>query len=190
MSDPVADVVRRHLGLDGEAACRVADSICKLGIGDDPFLYDAHRDAANLERIARAVHELSAALDVDAMTQAAQDTLSRALVIGRNSSAAAALHEIAEHADSIRRGVWAAHDEIRRDNTLRKGVSRMNLRGVQMVAVARDEWERFTGEPAPARALNLSAPFGKFLSDLFDAAEIEGDPRAAFRAWAALPAPA
>jgi len=190
MTDPVEDVVQRHLGLDGEAAYRVADSICKLGIGDDPFLYDAKRDAENLERIARALLELAAALDVDAMTQAAQDTLSRALLVGQGRPAAAALHEIAAHADAIRRGVRAAHDEIRRSEHARKALSRVNLRGVQMVAVARDEWERFTGRPAPLRALNVWAPFGKFLCDLFEAAEIEGDPRAAFRAWARQHAPA
>jgi hypothetical protein len=60
----------------------------------------------------------------------------------------------------------------------------MNLIGIQLVEAARFVWELSGANTAPTKDLNTASAFGAFLADLFEACEVQGDVRSAFRAWA------
>lgn len=62
--------------------------------------------------------------------------------------------------------------------------SRENVAAIFVVHEARRIWAKNTGLKAPAgRDLNLSTPFGGFLTDLFKVMSHQGSPRPAFQAW-------
>lgn len=206
MKNRVEEILCQYLKIDPQRASYVHERLAKYAFGDDPFLFDEVRDMALLERIERAVRELVEASDVCNLTQAAGDTLSRNLLWGPHMErvengllfpdaemkqyvekvgkpAASAFHGLRDHAETILLGVNSTKREIRTSDRSRKALSRMNLRGIQLVDAARDIWEAETGKNAPEKALNPATAFGKYLSELFDAFEVGGDPKAAFRAW-------
>ncbi|MDJ1464948.1 hypothetical protein [Nitratireductor sp. GZWM139] len=62
----------------------------------------------------------------------------------------------------------------------------INWQAVHAVAHLHGFWESWTETPAPRRALNPESPFANYLRDAFEFFEIQGDPLAAFKRWAAL----
>ncbi len=62
-----------------------------------------------------------------------------------------------------------------------------DLKSVQFVEAARIAWQENTNKGIPQGELNGASPFGKYLSDLFDAYyDTSRDIRPAFRAWRKL----
>lgn len=207
--DPAQDVIMRHLNLTEDQAYHWVEYIAKLTYGDDPPIFDLKRDVENLDR---ALNAVLAALDFSAMTQAARDTLGFRMIWGPFSDeliarsgqkfetfseefqsypervgqkASVALQALDENIQPIRDAIQSTKRHIEKSSRTRKGTGRINFKGIQLVNSARDVWRLSTGNEAPSKALNPASRFGKFLCDLFEAFEIEGDPRAAFRAWAA-----
>lgn len=211
--DPAVEVVMQHLDLSEDAAAIWVDYIAKLTFGNDPSIYDLKRDVENLESLERSLNAVMAALDVYSMTQAAQDALGLRLIWGpfadelieksgqksenfseeffsypekTGRNAAAALQALEDNIAAIRDAIKSTKRQIENSSRSRIGTGRINFKGIQLVNSARDVWRLSTGKDAPNKALNPASKFGKFLSDLFDAYEIGGDPRAAFRAWSAM----
>lgn len=211
--DPVTVALMVHLEVNEAGAEIWADYIAKLTFGNDPAIFDLKRDLEGLENLERALTALIAALQPEAMTQAASDALGFRMIWGPHADelrkrsgepietfdpdmlsypervgkkAAYSLSALEQSATTIRAAVLATKREINTSTRARKGTGRINFRGIQLVNSARDVWRLSTAKEAPARSLNPASRFGKFLCDLFDAFEIEGDPRAAFRAWVAL----
>ena len=209
--DPAFDVIMRHLNLNEDQAYVWVDYIAKLTYGDDPRIFDLKRDVENLENLDRALNAVLAALDFSAMTQAARDTLGFRMIWGPLSDeliarsgqksetfseefhsypervgkkAIGALQALEDNIQPIRDAIQSTKRHIEKSSRARKGTGRINFKGIQLVNSARDVWRLSTGNEAPSKALNPASRFGKFLCDLFEAFEIEGDPRAAFRAWA------
>jgi hypothetical protein len=60
---------------------------------------------------------------------------------------------------------------------------RENVRAIFIVDDARGIWAGHKGKEAPASALNDTAPFAGFLSDLFRVLGVGSAPRSAFQAW-------
>jgi hypothetical protein len=210
--DPAFEVIMRHLNLTEDQASIWVDYIAKCTYGNDPPIFDSNRDVENLENLNRALNAVLAALDFSAMTQAACDTLGFRMIWGPFSDelitrsgqksetfseefhsypeivgkkAIGALQALKDNIQPIRDAIDSTKRYIEKSSHARKGTGRINFRGIQLVNSARDVWRLSTGKDAPSRALNPASRFGKFLCDLFEAFEIEGDPRAAFRAWAA-----
>lgn len=211
--DPALDVLMRHLGLTEDRAFYWADRIAKFTYGDDPAIFDLKHDVENLERLDRALNAVVAALEMTSMTQAAHDELGFRMIWGPfaeelieksgelsetfspdfhsypdrvGRKATDALHALEDNISTIRDAIVSTKRKIETSTRSRKGTARMNFKGIQLVNSARDVWRLVTGCEAPSKALNPASKFGEFLCDLFIAFEIEGDPRAAFRAWAAL----
>lgn len=211
--DPVIQVIMQHLNLNAAAAEVWADYIAKLTFGNEPSVFDLKRDLEALDNLERALKALVSALQPGTMTQAASDTLGFRMIWGPHTETlreksgeraetfdpevlsypgrvgqkvALSLGELEEHATAIRAAIQASKREIKLSGRARIGASRINFTGVQLVNSVRDVWQLETGEEAPRRALNPGSRFGKFLSEMFDAFEVDGDPRAAFRAWVSL----
>lgn len=208
--DPAVDVMLRHLNLAEDKARFWANFIAQKTYSTEPQIFDLKRDVENLENLDRALCATAAALDVSAMTQAAQGILSFKTLFGpvldlsrydteslaetvRNpplqmggKDALDALRALDETIPIIREAIKSAKRHVEQSPHARIGTQRINLKGIQLVDCARDLWCLATGKSAPSRSLNPASRFGKFLTDLFEVFEIEGDPRAAFRAWAAL----
>lgn len=212
VQDPALEVIMKHLNLNEGVANIWVDYIAKLTYGDDPKIFDLKRDIENLENLDRALSAVLAALDFSAMTQAASDTLGFRMIWGPFSDeliarsgqkietfseeirsyperfgqkASGALQTLEDNIQPIRDAIQSTKRHIEKSSRARKGTGRINFKGIQLVNSARDVWRLSTGNEAPSKALNPASRFGKFLCDLFEAFEIEGDPRAAFRAWAA-----
>jgi hypothetical protein len=211
--DPAIEVVMLHLNIDEDAAHVWVDYIAKLTFGNDPSIYDLKRDIENLENLERSLNAVIMVLDISSMTQAAQDALGLRMIWGPfaeeliarsgqesetfsdefhaypdkvGQKASGALHALEDNITAIRDAIKSTKRHIEQSSQSRVGTGRINFKGIQLVNSARDVWRLSTGKEAPSKALNPEAKFGKFLSDLFDAFEIGGDPRAAFRAWAAM----
>lgn len=210
--DPAIEVVMRHLDLTEDGAFFWVDYIAKQTYGSDPQIFDLKRDVENLENLDRALSAVLSALDFSAMTQAASDALTFRMIWGPFSDeliarsgqkseafseefhsypervgqkASGALQALEDNIQTIRDAIQSTKRHIEGSSRARKGTGRINFRGIQLVDSARNVWRLSTGNEAPSKALNPASRFGNFLCDLFEAFEIEGDPRAAFRAWAA-----
>lgn len=211
--DPAYDAVMRHLGLNEDQAYHWVDYIAKFTYGEDPHLFDLKRDIENLESLDRALVSALAALDGEAMTQSAQEAFQLRMHFGPHLAelmagsgqpahnfseefhqypkevglkVTGALRALQDEFQNIRRAIHDTKRDIESSSRSKIGVSRINIRGVQLVYSAREVWRLSTGEEAPRKSLNPTSRFGKFLSDLFEAFEIDGDPRSAFRAWSRL----
>lgn len=209
--DPAYDVIMRHLGLNENQAYHWVDYIAKLTYGQDPQIYDLKKDLQNLESLDRALNAVLAAVDISAMTQAARNALSIRMLFGpyygelvdrsgheagrisaecrlysehSGRKATDALIALEDSASAIRDAIQSTKRYIEQSPLSKKGTERINFMGIQLVNSAREVWRLSTGRDAPAKALNPASKFGRFLCDLFDAFEVEGDPRAAFRTWA------
>ncbi|MFC5737727.1 hypothetical protein [Sinirhodobacter huangdaonensis] len=213
MGDAIAiRVLMQHLEVNEEAAAVWVDYIENLTFGHDPVIYDLKRDVENLENLERALNLVLEALDFGAMTQAARDDLGRRLIWGPHTDtlisrsgeeassfdleilsypekvgrkAADSLQALEDNFLTIRGAIRSTKRHIEKSPSARIGTGRINFSGIQLVKSAREVWRFATGNDAPNKALNPASRFGKFLCDLFEAFEIGGDPRAAFRAWAA-----
>ncbi len=210
--DPAIEVVMRHLELNENAAFVWVDYIAKLTYGEDPPIFFLKRDVENLENLDRALNGVLLALDLSAMTQAARDLLLLRMMFGPfydelitrsgqksetfseefqsypervGRRATDALRALEGNISTIRDAIKSTKRHIEKASRAQKGTPRINFKGIQLVNSARNVWHLSTGKEAPSKALNPASRFGKFLCDLFEAFEIEGDPRAAFRAWAA-----
>lgn len=209
MDDAIAGVMQRHLNVSPAVARFRARGFLEMAFDDDPYLFDKTRDLDNLDRLSRALGEAIVALKPDAMTQAARRDLEGAAIYraherflkqdvaywdmdrtpgGLTGDAALAclrdLDALAELATAVRGAIRLTKQVVEDSDRARPSLARLNLRGVQVVEVARRIWATDSGTPAPSGSdLNVAGPFGAFLSDLFEACGIEGDPRAAFRAW-------
>lgn len=60
---------------------------------------------------------------------------------------------------------------------------RVNWKAVSIVGEARRCWGDLYGVAAPERALNEATPFGDFLYAIFEALELDANPKAAFLSW-------
>lgn len=98
----------------------------------------------------------------------------------------AAIEALLKYAPELKKAIANTKKDILASPRTRKSPSQINLGGVQCVEAARNAWEENTGKKPPSKDLNAGSAFGKFLADLFDAYEIEGEPKSAFRAWARL----
>lgn len=208
--DPAHEAMKRHLGCSDEQALEWVDYIAKFTYGHPEPFFDLKRDVENLENLDRALNAVIAALDFGAMTVSARDALGFRLIWGRYAhpmsgqkleeigdnvrsyaettgrKATDALQTLEDNASVIKDAVRLTKRHIESSLQSRKGTKRINLEGVQLVGSARDVWKLSTGRDAPLKALNPASSFGRFLYDLFDAFEVEGDARAAFRAWAKM----
>lgn len=210
--DPAVDVLLRHLEISEEKAGYWANFIAQYAYNTEPHMFDKKRDVENLENLERALTSILAALDVYSMTQSAQSIFHVKVLCGgqidlnpkahnietlseiiRNRTfqpgakdASDALQALQKNAPIIREAIRSTKRHIRQSTDARIGTKRINFKGIQLVESARLVWLEQSGKPAPINSLNLASKFGMFLCDLFEALEVEGDPRSAFRAWAAL----
>ena len=209
-NDP-CDVLIRHLKISADQAEIWDAYIAKLTFGQDPHVFDFKRDLEGLENLERAMTALSTALDIKVMTESAYGRLlfnilfgpyAEALGEGKNGPNLPEGHskyaeeigkkvtywirDLEEHLPRVRDAIQATKKHIRSSPQSKIGVNRMNLTGIQLVENARSVWRLSTGSDAPEKSLNPASPFGKFLYELFEAYQIEGDPRSAFRAWSSL----
>lgn len=197
----------KHLNIrNDDEFYRIDDWIIRMGFGHDYYIFDGPKDTELLDRLDRAIAEIALVLEIGMLTPTARDALLENTFRGPHAErvraglrfpddslqdyvdnigrpASDALDGIKEHSAAIREGVRITRNEIESSDATRKSTSRMNVRGIQLVDVARTVWESETGNAAPARDLNLASPFGNFLADLFEALKIKGKPRAVFRAW-------
>lgn len=210
MDDLVAEVVRRHLNVSTAVAQFRARGILELAFENEPDLFDVKRDLENLENLSRALGQVIVSLEPGSMTQAARGEL-EATALQRihdrflskgidywnldrtpggltGEAALACLRDLAalvEMADSVRRAIRLTKRVVENSDNARPSLARHNTRGIQLVIAARRTWAADAGQSPPeGNDLNEAGPFGSFLADLFDACGIEGNPRAAFRAWA------
>jgi hypothetical protein len=100
-----------------------------------------------------------------------------------------AIRVFLDYAPDIKKAIDQTKAAIETSPRTRKAPSLINLAGVQCVEAARIVWEEYTGQTPPYSDLNPASTFGKFLADLFEAYEIKGQPKSAFRAWARLASP-
>lgn len=200
--DPAIEVVRRHFDLSEDAAAVLVEYMEELTFGSAPVMFDLKRDIEALETLERAINATLAALDLSTWTPAAHDEFGHRLVFGKHADTIRAGGVSIEESDrmvaeertdalsilerdiaKIRGAIKATKRHIETSRQARKATDRINVTGVQMVACARSVWKMQTGSDAPAKGLNPATPFGRFLADMFAAFELDGDPRAAFRAW-------
>ncbi|ESQ76908.1 hypothetical protein [Asticcacaulis sp. YBE204] len=206
-NDPAFEVIMRHLNLNEEAAHVWVDYIAKFTYGESAPIYDLLHDINNLENLDRALTTVVTALEPSTMTGAAHNRLNMRISFGAHlenisgqrldtldesilkyieidgKAAHGSLRALEENIANIRTAIRLTKRDIEQSKSSVKGISRINLDGVQLVNSARDVWKLSTGKTAPARGLNPASPFGKFLYDLFEAFEIPGDAKSAFTAW-------
>jgi hypothetical protein len=208
--DPAVDVMLRHLNLTEDKARYWLNFIAQITYSTEPHIFDLKRDVENLENLDRALCATLAALDVSAMTQAAQSALWFKILYGPvldlsgsdteslvetlrypplqrgGKEATDALRAMQDNIPIIREAIRSARRHIEQSPRAKIGTRRINLEGVQLVDCARLVWCEASGKDAPSKSLNPASKFGMFLCDLFEVLEVEGDPRSAFRAWAGL----
>jgi hypothetical protein len=207
----VERVVATHLDNSPGAPHRLTHVLLDRAFLQKWPVYDQPKDLEALDRLGAAVSEIER-LYYFGLTWAASDTLGARMVHGpyydglhngsitridsdefRDLSAyhkdtgqkvASTLSAVEEFSNAICEAIAHTKDEIVASERARKSTSRMNLIGIQLVEAARFVWKLVKDKEAPAKDLNMASAFGAFLADVFEACEVQGDVRSAFRAWA------
>ncbi|EDM71519.1 hypothetical protein RAZWK3B_19241 [Roseobacter sp. AzwK-3b] len=176
MQRRVADLYVDKFSLDEASAMSMASSLwCGIYLNYGMF-FDRKRDIAALEKFERSLRAALTAIE-DEMSERASDVL-----IGL--SYGHGLGSFLENANSLCADARNAREFVNTSELTRDKVSRMNEPAIKLVDYSRGIWKAQTGSPAPRKYPNPASRFGKFLSDLFEKLEIEGNPQSAFRAWA------
>lgn len=207
----VEKAIDQHLNNLQDTSHRLAGVLLDRAFLQKWPVYDHPKDLEVLDRLDAAVSEIEELYHFG-LTRAASDTFGARMVHGphydglhngsiayvdsdeaRNMMAyhketgrkvAFALSTVAEFSTEIHDAITQTKKEIVASKRARKSTSKMNLIGIQLVEATRFVWELAGNREAPTRDLNIATAFGIFLSDVFEACEVDGDVRSAFRAWA------
>ncbi len=190
------DVFRKHLHISQSEADLAADWFASSAWGNPTGFYHRSADMKDLIDLRNAV---SAMLRFDVHGSEEVQELLRLNMIQldietdtENATGAAEKWRPKSHDSFVSSKQFTTRWQKAIDTTIRtveqssltvRSRRRVNVEGVNIVDRARLLWERKLGSPAPARGLNVATAFGKYLFDLFEACECEGDPRSAFHAW-------
>ena len=164
---------------------------------------DGLRDLEALQRIDRALIELSRACSDVAITGAAALRVQHALMFGphlenpnRDKEAsfayveahgqpnAIAFSKIAYETAVFREAITKVIRGIKSDPRTKRSLKLINVEAIGLVDGCRFIWKMATGKDAPSKDLNPASKFATFLADAMETCEIPGDPRSAFLAWA------
>ncbi len=182
-------VMREHLSLDEDQLFRAVRMVERDLYLTTDGLRDRSNDARSLDALIAAVRRLRPYFDD------VSDGTSREVFRHFNTSAAVREDDRARLGNAYyvlahkSREFLAALEGARRSlddqapTTLRT-LKTINIAAIRCVGAAMEVWAEFQDRPPPARALNPASPFAAFLIDLMEACDIDGDPKAAFRAWA------
>jgi hypothetical protein len=211
LEDNVKNVMEVHFGQSDDDPHRLAGVLMDRAFLQKWAVYDQPKDLEALSRLDAAVSEIER-LYYFGLTQAASDNLGARMVHGPHydgliqgeislvdsdggrdllayhsetgQRVASALSSVEEFSAAIREAIAKTKADILKSERARKSTARMNLIGIQLVEAARFVWELSGANTAPTKDLNTASAFGAFLADLFEACEVQGDVRSAFRAWA------
>jgi hypothetical protein len=209
--DRVRKAMEVHLGQSDDDSDRLAGALMDRAFLQKWAVYDQPKDLEALNRLDAAVSEIEQLYDFG-LTQAAREKLGARMVHGPHydglkqgeitgvdsdagrellayhsetgQQVASALSSVVEFSTAIREAIAKTKSEIMVSELSRKSTARMNLVGIQLVEAARFVWELSGANKAPTKDLNTASAFGAFLADIFEACEVQGDVRSAFRAWA------
>ncbi|PHR03893.1 MAG: hypothetical protein COB29_12995 [Sulfitobacter sp.] len=207
----VEKAIADHLDNSSGAPHRLGHVLLDRAFLQKWAVYDQPKDLEALNRLDAAVSEIER-LYYFGLTQAASDNLGARMVHGPHydglmqgeitlvdsdagrdllayhsetgQQVASALSSVEEFSAAIREAIAKTKDDIKVSERARKSTARMNLVGIQLVEAARFVWELSGANKAPTKDLNTASAFGAFLADVFEACEVQGDVRSAFRAWA------
>jgi hypothetical protein len=204
----IALILLKRFSLETERANRLARRLIELAAEPWP-IFETAKDRNGLEELARAVMTIERILH-GGLSETAQGALSERLFFGdsvqnwttkeqptdleemlgkiltMNEFQAAGGRErlaLFTLADDVRSTLTAIEEtklEVAGPAGRTKPVNRPE---VQAVDAARIVWELAGRKKAPAKDLAVGSPFFDFLSDVFYALELTGQPKSAFRAW-------
>ena len=200
------EVMKAHFDAHEEFAAFLADALIEHGLENGYALevMDKTKDNAALERVDKALLELSRALSDAAITPGARMQLGHALTfgpfveklplkkdseegkrlfdymdaVGRQN--AGAINYIQENVDSLRHAVAQAQSTIAASPYAKD--ARINAQEIGVVDATRFVWS-LALKKTPPKTLNEASPFGRFLADVFEACGFSANPRSAFNAW-------
>ncbi|WP_185803980.1 hypothetical protein [Pontivivens nitratireducens] len=209
--DGVKKAMEVHLSQSDDDPHRLAGVLMDRAFLQEWAVYDQPKDLEALSRLDAAVSEIER-LYYFGLTQAASDNLGARMVHGPHydglmqceitlldsdagrdllayhsetgQQVTSALSSVEEFSAAIRDAIAKTKDDIMVSERARKSTARINLVGIQLVEAARFVWELSGDNKAPTKDLNTASAFGAFLADVFEACEVQGDVRSAFRAWA------
>lgn len=163
---------------------------------------DGPKDLDALQRVDRALIELSRACSEAAMTGAAFGQVQVALMFGphledpnRDQQAylayardhgrpnADAFSKITYETTVFREAIAKVIQGIKSDPRAKRSLKLINVEAIGLVGGCRFIWKLATGKDAPRKDLNPASKFAAFLADAMETCKIPGDPRSAFLAW-------
>ncbi len=164
----------RQLGLQPSSGhTRLWAKHLMVSCGSSPQMYHfGAKDRKNLGRISKAAEE--AVIALHQLSPWAAQALSTAMRQDGNG------HEIPS---TVFRHI--ADAAVQAEAMTAKGPvqGRVNWEAVSIVGEARRCWHDLSGDKPPQRALNEATPFGEFLYAIFQALELDANPKAAFLSW-------
>lgn len=203
----ITETVAKHLDVEGDVAAVFGERLISHGFLNRYQVFDLSKDIAALERVSKALLEISRAMSDVSISPLATERLNQSLLFGgffdnlmKQNTAydtdefrnylentglkdVDALTRIDAEVTRIRAGVNQTIDHIKSSPLAKKSASKINADAIGVVGACRYIWELAKGKPAP-KSLNPASPFAYFLSDVLEAGGIEAQPISAFNAWA------
>lgn len=203
----IAEIVGEHLEVEGDTAAFLGERLISHGFFNRYQVFDLSKDIAALDRISKALLEISRAMSDVSISPLATETLNQSLLFGgffesmvANDTAFDAedfrdylentgikdfdaLSRIEADVARIRAGVDKTIDHIKASPLAKRSPSKFNSDAVGVVGACRYIWQLEKQKQAP-NSLNPASPFANFLSDIFEAGGIDAQPVSAFNAWA------
>jgi len=189
--DELVAVLLRHLPDWGdEANCREADALMRAIAPVEAHIavWKPKEETQRLERIRHLIGELQ--IEWDELHPRLQGAVLTGCAlsdpdpkdpqkVGLNREAMAAAENLDKMVRLIGPGIAKATQEAEIGVAKR---SDWNFEAASLVEECRNIWERRTGKIAPTRP-NAATRFGRFLSDVLEAFEVQATPDTAMRAW-------
>lgn len=201
----VFEIAKDQLNADEENAENYAEMILESAFVNGRSFFHKSADLNALDDLEKVITKLAYQLN-NSLTSEARQTLTMHVLYGaaldtlhdgnkvdkvraneyRETTGAAinrAINKFVGSTGEIRRAIHLTKKQIETSSLAKQSPAKINVHGINLVDVSRQVWAMAHKREAPSSDLNIATAFGHFLSNLFDACGIEGDPRSAFRAW-------
>ncbi|MCK8483947.1 hypothetical protein MUY21_07850 [Aliiroseovarius sp. S2029] len=201
----VINIAKNQLDPDEERADNYAEMILEAAFVNGRSFFHRSADLNALSELEKAIAKLVYQLD-SSLTSEARHTLNMYFLYGsafdtlyqgdsinnekakdyreeKGNTINRAVNELVRNIKEIRCAINLTKKRIENSSQAKQSPSKINIHGINLVDISRHVWAVAHKRDAPSSDLNIATAFGHFLSDLFDACGIEGDPRSAFRAW-------
>lgn len=198
MNCDIPSLLSSHLGCSHAESQRLkAQFESELRTG--PYVYDKSHDVRAIDRLDRAIAELVASLEkanfsnfgwIEAQANIQQGNFYETGDIKKTNEyiesmglpLTRALNTIHSNERVLRRSLRNARRIVSESANSKRTLSNVNTQAIAIAGFAAKTWRQQKRIEPPSEA-RIERPFGRFIQDLMDATETDGDARSAYRAY-------